>query len=647
MVTARGARHWLVAALGACLLAPAAVHAARTHERVLCAMDKAGALRVLVLMPPARWPAGGFQISAEGKAVARLSPDARALSELPKKDRGALARLPTRARATPEKGAEVIIYGRLLSDWRLARAAGMGGAVEGAPRGIRLIEVTPLDKRGRSAGGGLGCRLGSSEPPPAPANLKARSVDDGVALYWQGVGKRSLPVLSYRVARDSGAGVEPLTLQAPYLPFGHAANEPAYIDQQPPLEQDVTYEVRWVDPLGRKGQWTRVRIYVMDLAALRPPARVTAKVGKGEVTLHWPASDNPHTAGYVVERAYLNTGPYEVLTPKGVPAARPEYSDHELQGGTLYFYRVLAMGPRGDLGTPSDPVAALARSTAAPPAPRGLKAEAGRTRVRLKWEPLPGNVAGYIVERRAEGSPRWSRLNATLRQPPRLDDLLGPQIGGTLDYRVIAVSEDNLESAPSKIIRVHLVDTTPPLPPRIESADGSGGKVRLGLRAADPSDTARIYVLRGGSADDQGLVIGKPLPGDARKFEDNWVEPGKAYWYHLVAYDAAGNRSADGQAIEVRVSAPSIPRPAKLEARYVATPLPMVEVRFGKPPAQFEVLVQSSSDGVHWRSVAGPTAEHVARDLDPGKGDLRYRIRYQAADGSVGPASASVAVHRP
>ena len=44
---------------------------------------------------------------------------------------------------------------------------------------------------------------------------------------------------------------------------------------------------------------------------------------------------------------------------------------------------------------------------------------------------------------------------------------------------------------------------------------------------------------------------------------------------------------------------------------------------------------------------AGRTAEHVARDLDPGKGDLRYRIRYEAADGSVGPASASVAVHRP
>jgi len=647
MVTARALRRWMLAGLGACLIAPAAVRAAGTQERVLCARDEAGALRMLVLMPPARWPAGGFRISAGGKAISRLGPDARALSELPQKDRRALARLPARARERHESGAEVIIYGRLLSDWRFARAAGMGAALEGAPRGIKSILVSPLDESGRRSGRALDCRLGPTAPPPGPAGLRAKSVASGVALYWKGLGRRSLPVLSYRVARESGAGLEPLTLQAPFFPVAHSVKDPAYIDRQPPLERDVTYQVRWVDPLGREGPWARVRIYVMDLDALRPPARVTAKIGKAAVTLHWPASTNPHTAGYVVERAYLNTGPYEVLTPKGIPAARPEYSDRGLQGGTLYFYRVLAMGPRGDLGPPSDPVAALARSTAAPPAPRGLKAEPGRTRVRLKWEPLPGNVAGYIVERRAEGSPRWSRLNQTLRQPPRLDDLLGPQVGGTLDYRVIAVSEDNLESEPSRIVRVHLTDSTPPLPPVIDSIDGSGGKVTLALEAAVPKDTARIYVLRGGSADDQGLVIGKPLAGDARKFEDDWVEPGKTYWYHLVAYDAAGNRSADGEAVEVRVSAPALPRPVKLEARYLAKPLPMVELRYAAPPARLEVLVQSSADGVHWRSVAGPTAERVARDLDPGTGALRYRIRYQAADGSLGPASTSVAVHRP
>ncbi len=601
-----------------------------------------------MLIPPARWPPGGFRIDANGKTLARTSVDSKALSRLPEGEREALRRLPARARKTKSPGAAVIIYGRLLSDWRFARAAGMGGVFPGAPRNIKSVQIQPLNARGRPAGGSLACRLDPSKAPPAPAGLRAVSMGDGVMLYWQAFGKKTFPVLSYRVERDTGGGAKSLMLQAPFLPFGHKAKQPAYMDRLPPLEQEITYQVRWVDPLGRKGSWARVRVYSTDFTALRPPARITVKIDKDSVSLHWPKSDNPRTAGYVVERAYLNTGPYEVLTPRGLPTNQPEYRDSKLKGGTVYFYRVRAMGPHGDLGVPSDPVAAQARSTAVPSAPQRLKADAGRTRVRLSWELLPGNVAGYIIERRAEGSPRWSRLNATLRQPPRYDDLLGPQIGGMLAYRVTAVSQDNLKSAPSKIVKVRLIDTTPPLPPRISTASGVGGKVTLGLQAAAPvKDTARIYVLRGGSVDDPGLVIGKPLPGDAGRFEDTWVQPGKVYWYHLVAADASGNRSADGQAVEVRVASPLLPRPEKPVVNYVAKPVPMVKIRFKQPPARLSVLVQSSVDDIHWRTAAGPTNDSKASDLNPGTGAVRYRIRYRATDGSLGPPSAEVTLHHP
>lgn len=35
----------------------------------------------------------------------------------------------------------------------------------------------------------------------------------------------------------------------------------------------------------------------------------------------------------------------------------------------------------------------------APPAPADLKADLGKTRVRLTWDPVPFPVAGYFVER--------------------------------------------------------------------------------------------------------------------------------------------------------------------------------------------------------------------------------------------------------
>lgn len=648
MVTLPKIRHLATAVLGVCLLAPAMfAHAASAPEHAMCARDKAGALRILVLMPPSRWPAGGFRVTVNGKTVGRLDRDKRALAQLSRHEREALRYLPERARRAHVAGAAVIIYGRLLSDWRFARAAGMGGVFVHVPSHRGAVKIQGLNARGHFVGARLSCRLGSPKVPPAPARLRAKMSDNGTALYWKPLGRRSVPVLSFRILRHADSATEDLTRQAPFSPFDRNPTQPAYIDSLVPLEQDVTYNVRWVDALGRKGPWSSVRVYSMDLKALRPPARITVKVGTDSVSLHWPKSDNPHTAGYVVERAYLNTGPYEILTPKGIPAAKPAYRDTGLRGGTQYFYRVCAMGPRGDLGEPSDPVAAVARGRGAPPSPEHLTAQAGRTRVLLRWEPVAGNVAGYIIERRAEGSPRWSRLNQELHQPPRYDDLLGPQRGGLLQYRVSAVSEDNRVSRPSQVIKVRLVDSAPPLPPRIITADGTGGKVTLGLRAAVPvKDTAHIYILRGGSADDPGLVIGRALPGNARRFEDTWVQPGKVYWYHLVAYDASGNRSADGQAVEVRVGAPVLKRPAKPELHYVRAPMPMVTIRFKEPPEHVSVLVEASVDGGHWLTVAGPTSEAVAHDADPALGAVRYRIRYRAANGVLGPPSASAGLKR-
>jgi len=648
VVTRAVRRRGIAAIMCVGLLAVSASSLAAPLRRAFCARDGAGVLRVLVLMPPARWPAGGFRLSVAGQAAGRLRPDARASARLSAHDRQALRKLPARARSVKSSGAEVIIYGRLLSDWRFARAAGMGGVVEGAPRRDGAVSVVPLSRAGQGTGRALSCRIAAAGPPPAPAGLRGEMLDDGVALYWRRLPERAIPVLSFRVERDSEEGAEPITRQPPFLPFKRDETQPAFVDSLVPLEQDVTYQVRWVDALGRQGPAARVRVYALDHAALRPPAGIDVMVSENDVTLHWPKSGNRHTVGYVVERAYLSTGPYEVLTPKGIPADKPRYRDRGLQGGTRYFYRVRSMGPRGDLGAPSDPVAAQARSRDAPPAPTHLKADAGRTRVRLRWEPVGGNVAGYIVERRAKGSAHWSRLNQTLLQPPRYDDQLGPQTGGILRYRVTAVSQDNRVSHPSRTLTVHLLDSTPPLAPSITAAEGGGGQVVLRLRAARPTkDTARIYVLRGGSADDPGLVLGEPLPGGAHQFVDTWVQPGQVYWYHLVAYDRAGNRSADGQAVEVRVGAPTLERPPKPSVHFVKEPIPRVSVRFKPPRDHVAVLVESTRDGEHWLTVAGPTKESSAIDAGPGSGAVRYRVRYRSDNGRLGPPSPAATVNIP
>lgn len=641
-------KRWHLALTATCtLIVAATVHSAPLRtELVLCAPDTSGAMRVLVLMPPAQWPVGGFQVRRGGSVLGRIEVDTRARAKLEKSQAEALDKLPARARAQPISGANMIIYSRLLSDWDFARAAGMGATLAGAGGGRGVLHIRPLKTSGKPPGRTLRCHPGSAEMPPAPVKLRAKMKGEGPALYWQALrGKRAVPVLSFRVWRGTGRDAQALTKHAPFLPPIRKADDAAYIDMLAPLEQVLTYQVAQVDALGREGPRASVKIYTTDLAALRPPAKIKVRLDGSGVDLSWAASNNPHTSGYIVERAFLATGPFELLTPKGLPTDRPTYRDTALAGGTVYYYRVRSMGPRGDLGPPSDPVAVQSRSTRSPPAPQQLRAEVGNTRVRLRWAPLSAEVAGYIIERRADGSPAWSRINQELWPATRYDDPLGPQTGGTLNYRVTAVSQDNRKSPPSAVVQVKLRDTTPPLPPRIVQASGVDGRVRLQVQAARPvADTLHIYVLRGGSVGAPGLVIGKPLNGTDTRYEDRWVKPGQTYWYHLVAYDAAGNRSAASDAIAVRVSAPLMPKPDTPQVHFEAQPLSRVIVQYAAPPKGLTVLVQRSEDGEHWQNVAGPTTEAQAQDLVPSKGSAYYRIRYRAADGSIGPASASVEV---
>lgn len=644
VVTRHSRVRWLLAALVAGAAAQAM--AAPQDVRTLCAPDAAGAMRVLVLMPPQEWPAGGFEVRRGKASLGHVAADAQALAALEPGEAQALARLPGRARAAGSAGASMIVYARLLSDWDFARASGMGGVLPGAGAGKGDLTLQPLNASGAPAGHAMRCQPRGTEPPPAPAGLHAAMRGEGPSLYWNPLAaKPPVPVLSFRVWRRDGGQETALIEHAPFLPPTRRSDDAAYIDTLAPLEQTVVYEVALVDALGRAGRRAQVSVYTSDLDALRPPAKLQVEVRGPGIALSWTAGGNPHTAGYVVERAFLATGPYLLLTPGGLHADTPQYTDNDVSVGTAYYYRVRAMGPRGDLGPPSDPVVAQPRSERAPPAPGDVVAEVGDTRVRLHWSPLPSEVAGYIVERRAEGSPAWSRINQELWPATRYDDPLGPQAGGVLYYRVTAVTQDNVESPPSKLVRVQLHDTVPPLPPRIVAASGSDGRVRLEVRAARPaSDTARIYVLRGGSADAEGLVIGAPLQGSATTYEDSWVKPGQTYWYHLVAYDAAGNRSSDSDAVAIRVGAPPMPAPDAPKARFESSPLPRVVLDFAAPPKRLAVLVQRSFDGVHWQGVAGPTTTAGAQDLDPGSAPARYRIRYLAADGSIGPASPNVEV---
>lgn len=648
-----------------CAAPPAgAVNLKHARGGLLAAADGRGDVQLLWFPPAGRWPLGGWRLEAARDhhvLQARIRPgEAEALKKLSAQDAAAVGKLrEVLAKATNPKETQ-LIYGllglRALSDWNYARALGLAWTLRDVPGGRRVYRVIGLTAEGRPSGVVL-----TSKPvdarvatplPAAPRRLHAESRDNGVALYWSPAPVNpALPVISYFVERDGGGqSAVPVTPKGLVLGVRWDEKLAELLDPNAPLETELIYRVYSVDLFGRRSVAAQVKFFAADLKALEPPLRVYAKARPGKIKLTWKVSGNPHTAGYVVERAYLYGGPYETLTPKGLPANAGRYTDRRVRGGTAYYYRVRAMGPRGNLGHASLPVMAQPRNKGAPDAPRDLKAQVGRSRVRLTWHAAHSPVAGYIVERRAQGTKQWFRMNSRVTPEPLYDDYYGEGRHGGFSYRVVTVGFDNRKSGPSETASVTLPDTAAPPAPRITGISGAGGKVRIEFAPAPPAKkTHSVLVLRGGSAIDPGLVIGDPLPADAREFVDTFVQPGQDYWYRLVAVDKHGNHSHPGKARVVTVAAPSIPQPARPRIKFEADPFAHVKIAFDAPPPGLAVVVQSrAGQGKPWIVLAGPIADATqAIDANPPEGKLQYRIVYQAANGAQGKPSKAVGLSRP
>ena len=139
------------------------------------------------------------------------------------------------------------------------------------------------------------------------------------------------------------------------------------------------------------------------------PAGVAATAGDTQVTLTWGP-----VAGATSYNVYWSTTP-GVTTSNGtkVPVARPSYLQSALVDATTYYYVVTAVNALGE-GPASAQVSATPEApTAVPPAPAGVAATAGDTRVTLTWAPLPGRPATTSTGPR----PRASPLQTARRSP--------------------------------------------------------------------------------------------------------------------------------------------------------------------------------------------------------------------------------------
>lgn len=612
-----------------------------------------GTVRFVWLLSPEQWPEGGWRIMDDKRRVIKeriTTAEANALDALGQRDaesaKKALSRLGTEKDAEKREMLFSFLSFRVMTDWNFAIALGLAAEVRNLAPGMRSFSVVGLDANGNEAG--VVVHSSPADPgiagpsPEPPRNLKAEPRGEGVALFWSLPEKDGRPVaFGFFVEREDKRGKKSSLTEKPAV-SGKDEKAANFIDRHAPPEEEVAYSVTAVDVFGRKSGPSTVKVFHPDPVAVAA-VFVTGEAGENQAILTWKPAKNPNSSGYVVERSMNHEGPFAPLVKKTLPFDTGRYVDERLVGGKTYFYRVRSADSRGNQGEPSNVAPVTPKSKKAPPMPTGLKADVGRTRVRLTWDPVPFAAAGYYVERSEENSKTWITLNPEAVEFTRYDDHTGLQAQGTLRYRVKAVGYDSRFGEPSLPVEVTLIDTVSPNPPFITNISGKDGKVVLSFEPAPPlEDVYQYYIVRSVSEHDSGLVIGDPLPAAQKTFEDTFVKVGQRYWYRIVAVDRAGNRSDPGMSRDVYVANPPIPRAPAPSVTKVEEPIRHFIITVGTPPERLSSLIQfrDGREGPWLLLTEVPGNMKKAADLgEHRKGVVQYRIIYQASNGIQGEPS--------
>jgi chitodextrinase len=380
------------------------------------------------------------------------------------------------------------------------------------------------------------------EPPTSVVATAASETE--VDVRWE-ARPGSTDVASFEVLRD---GVVVATTEAASARVGGLAPT-----------QRACYAVRGVDRAGRRSRPSASACAVTpDLTPPEAPAELAAEaVSDREVALRWAAArDRVGVVGYEV----LDGGTAVAITAATTAhvAGRSPWRE--------YCFTVVAYDAAGNRSAPSTRACARTLDVTPPTPPATPAAVAtAETRIELDWGESSDD-AGVKEYRVLRGDAVVAKTDGRTARDT------GLRAGTEYCYRILAVDAAGNVSAPAGPVCARTPDRTPPTQPGAVTVKPLG-EDRLEVRWTEATDNVGVAgyeVRRTGEvrARETSLVV---VEAGLRPFTE--------YCYTVVAFDAAGNRSAPTVSQCARtldVTAPTTPRgvvvrpPAhqRLEARW-------------------------------------------------------------------------------
>jgi chitodextrinase len=377
------------------------------------------------------------------------------------------------------------------------------------------------------------------QAPSAPPGLAALAQPGAkVALSW-GAATDDVGVMGYEVWRGKSRAT--------------VASSRSFVDVPVPVAVEQCYTVVAFDRSGNRSEPAGPAcITLPDVTPPSVPARLAAKApGETEVHLAWdPASDDVAVVRYEVARTQ----------PAGSHPSAPTVTEAAAQDiglvvATRYCYAVRACDAAGNCSAPSAPACATTPDLT-PPSPPAAKAKAANDKeMDLRWPASVDNVgvAGHEVRRGGQV------VAAAVRDTVFRDRGLRPAV--EYCYTVVAFDAAANRSAASPQTCSTTPDLTPPTVPE--------------RPAATPVSASQVFVAWDPSTDDVGVAGYEVRRGPTVvanvpvwRVRERGLAAQTEYCYTVVAYDAAGNRSAPTAPACARTNDPTQPTaPSDLRVR--------------------------------------------------------------------------------
>lgn len=416
--------------------------------------------------------------------------------------------------------------------------------------------IKAVSRSGLSGAPGAVRESMTAPPPGAPQALQAAApIGRTVELRW--VPGEGEAIVKYIVERASPPGYE-------FENIGESEGAEFREGGTPrsPLSDSTVYRYR-VRAANRVGAISEPSETVA-IETRPPPAAVEQLRAQSNqprrVPLSWRPSPESDVAGYQLERAELEEGPFKNIAMIDDPQ-QTEYEDRgdmsggwmsrriELEDSTRYWYRIRAINSVESLSEWSSLASAVTK--AVPVRPRGVSAGSGEVnQVSLNWQANPeADIVAYEISasRSSDDFSQLGRIEAEAGKAEfsYTDDPLEP--GVTRHYRVRAIDADGLEGKWSESV----AGDTKPLPdaPTDLKVEWADGKARLTWTAPAQNDIVkyRVWQPRLIFGSRELMVVEEPL------CEFDAEDVGKKLKVHVTAVDADGLESKPSEVFEIRL----------------------------------------------------------------------------------------------